>query len=74
MGASKPGPWTGQVLARMIEWQLEHPNGTKDECEKWLKVEHEAGRIHVEENIVSGSAGKRAKFTEGGSTTKKAKR
>lgn len=74
MGASKPGPWTGKVLARVIEWQLEHPNGTKDECEKWLQAEHEAGRIHVEENAASGSADKRLKFTEGGSAMKKAKR
>ncbi|OBZ79815.1 CCA tRNA nucleotidyltransferase, mitochondrial [Grifola frondosa] len=49
LGASKPGPWTGHVLARVIEWQLEHPQGTKDECEAWLAAERQAGRITVED-------------------------
>ncbi|KAE9409338.1 hypothetical protein BT96DRAFT_848716 [Gymnopus androsaceus JB14] len=26
---AKPGPWTGAVLARVIEWQLQYPNGFK---------------------------------------------
>jgi tRNA nucleotidyltransferase (CCA-adding enzyme) len=73
IGASQPGAWTGQVLAQVIEWQLGHPDGTMDECEAWLKAEHEAGRIHVEENAVPGSAGKRARIPEG-FVTKKAKR
>jgi len=40
-----PGAWTGVVLDKVIEWQLEHPAGTKDDCAEWLKIEHCAGRI-----------------------------
>jgi tRNA nucleotidyltransferase (CCA-adding enzyme) len=61
-------------LARLVEWQLEHPVGTKDESETWLKAEHEAGRINVGENIVPGPSGKRAKVTGDGSAMKKARR
>ncbi|KZT22100.1 hypothetical protein NEOLEDRAFT_1157898 [Neolentinus lepideus HHB14362 ss-1] len=57
---AKPGPWTGQALARVIEWQLDHPQGTKDECAAWLKSEHAEGRIEVSD-LRSGdqAAGKR---------------
>jgi tRNA nucleotidyltransferase (CCA-adding enzyme) len=68
---SKPGPWTRQVLVRVIEWQLKHPDGIKDECEAWLKAEKQAGRIRVEEN--TRSATKRGKVNEGTSTAKKVK-
>lgn len=70
MGA-KSGPWTGQVLAKVIEWQLEHPKGTKPDCEAWLRGEHEAGRVRVEENTAVGKRG-----TVGGdsSAAKKTKR
>ncbi len=44
LGAT-PGPWTGHVLARVVEWQLEHPEGTKEECEAWVLEEQAAGRI-----------------------------
>ncbi|KAF7986165.1 hypothetical protein HWV62_38552 [Athelia sp. TMB] len=66
---AKPGQWTGQVLAKVVEWQLGHPDGTVAECETWLKGEHEAGRIRAED--VGGKRG-----TGGGenSNTKKAKR
>lgn len=74
MGASKPGPWTGQILARVIEWQLEHPDGTMVECEAWLRAEREAGRIRIEENCVADSAGKRTKASGNDPATKKAKR
>jgi tRNA nucleotidyltransferase (CCA-adding enzyme) len=74
MGASKPGAWTGQILARVIEWQLEHPDGTMVECEAWLRAEREAGRIRVEENCAPDSASKRIKVTGSGPATKKAKR
>jgi tRNA nucleotidyltransferase (CCA-adding enzyme) len=74
MGASKPGPWTGKALARVIEWQLEHPDGTNDECEAWLKIEQAAGHIRVEGNTSSNSVGKRVTAAESGSATKKVKR
>jgi hypothetical protein len=44
---AKPGQWTGQVLARVLEWQLDHPKATKDDCTKWLLQEQQAGRITV---------------------------
>ncbi|KAJ7630487.1 hypothetical protein FB45DRAFT_915676 [Roridomyces roridus] len=44
---AKPGPWTGQVLDRVMEWQLENPQGTAEECTEWLKGEHSAGRINI---------------------------
>ncbi|RDX56319.1 hypothetical protein OH76DRAFT_1414683 [Lentinus brumalis] len=66
LGAS-PGPWTGQVLARVVEWQLEHPEGTKQECEAWLVAEQAAGNI-------STSSGKRVKDADVDGKAKKAKR
>ncbi|KAI9059577.1 hypothetical protein FKP32DRAFT_1579611 [Trametes sanguinea] len=66
LGAS-PGPWTGQVLARVVEWQLERPAGTKEECEAWLQAEHAAGRI-------TASNGKRGKEGDADAKAKKAKR
>ncbi|CDO70920.1 hypothetical protein BN946_scf184829.g28 [Trametes cinnabarina] len=66
LGAS-PGPWTGQVLASVIEWQLEHPDGSREECETWLRSEHAAGHI-------STSGGKRGKDGEVDAKAKKAKR
>ena len=74
MGASKAGPWTGQILDQVIKWQLEHPDGTTIECEAWLRAEREAGRIRVEENCAPDSASKRTKVTGSGPPTKKAKR
>lgn len=67
LGAASPGPWTGQVLARIVEWQLEHPQGTKDECEAWLRAEQAAGHINV-------MVGKRIKDGDADAKAKKAKR
>lgn len=46
--AGKPGAWTGSVLSSVIEWQLEYPHGTKEECEHWLKAEQVAGKISLD--------------------------
>ncbi|KAI0761691.1 hypothetical protein BD413DRAFT_616900 [Trametes elegans] len=67
LGAASPGPWTGQVLARVVEWQLEHPQGTKEECETWLRAEQAAGNI-------STAGGKRVKDGAADAKAKKAKR
>ncbi|KAI5123757.1 hypothetical protein M0805_000348 [Coniferiporia weirii] len=45
LGAAKPGVWMSAVLARISEWALNHPEGTKEDCATWLKEEHMAGRI-----------------------------
>ncbi|KDQ20469.1 hypothetical protein BOTBODRAFT_100756 [Botryobasidium botryosum FD-172 SS1] len=41
----KPSPTTGLILSRVIEWQLENPQGSEEECQQWLKAEFEAGRL-----------------------------
>eukprot|EP00026_Physarum_polycephalum_P003926 Phypoly_transcript_03943.p1 GENE.Phypoly_transcript_03943~~Phypoly_transcript_03943.p1 ORF type:complete len:571 (-),score=108.22 Phypoly_transcript_03943:510-2222(-) len=33
---AKPGPWMGPTMQRILEWQLEHPESNKKECEKWV--------------------------------------
>jgi tRNA nucleotidyltransferase (CCA-adding enzyme) len=73
LGANKPGAWTGRVLAKVLEWQLEYPDGTKEQCTAWLKAEHEAGRIQATDEGMTESPWKRTKATAG-STNKKAKR
>lgn len=45
LDAGRSGPWMNKVLARIIEWQLAHPEGTKEQCEEWLRAEHAAGRV-----------------------------
>ena len=72
MGVNKPGAWTGQVLAKVMEWQLEHTNGTREECEAWLMAEKKAARIIVGEN--APSQGKGSKGHNSDSAAKKAKR
>ncbi|KAI9346722.1 hypothetical protein DFJ73DRAFT_626223 [Zopfochytrium polystomum] len=32
----KAGPAVGVYLSKVIEWQLQNPSGSKDECQKWL--------------------------------------
>lgn len=36
LGVDKPGPWVGKVLDDVIEWQLGHPQQSKDDCLQWL--------------------------------------
>ncbi|CAG8603577.1 11836_t:CDS:10 [Ambispora gerdemannii] len=33
----KPGPQVKEYLQSVIGWQLEHPDGTKDECKQYIK-------------------------------------
>ena len=68
LGAT-PGPWTGTVLARVVEWQLEHPEGTKQQCEAWLREEQAAGRINTTNATI-----KRGQGAGADAKTKKAKR
>ena len=49
LGASRPGQWTGKVLAEVVKWQLGHPGEPKEQCGEWLKAELAAGRIAIED-------------------------
>lgn len=69
--AGKPGAWTGQVLSRVVEWQLEHPEGTRDQCIAWLQAERAVGKIDLNADI---SAGKRGQDAATSLNSKKAKR
>lgn len=62
----KPGPWTGAVLARVVEWQLEFPQGTKEECREWLESEVAAGRVSA-----TAPSGEKRKAKEGGEAPSK---
>ncbi|KAJ3575901.1 hypothetical protein NP233_g783 [Leucocoprinus birnbaumii] len=57
--ASSTGPWLAEVRNRVIEWQLEHPEGTKEDCIEWLKEQRRQGHIQVIE--VKKQANKRAR-------------
>jgi hypothetical protein len=35
------------VLNKIIEWQLDYPQGTQEECKEWLKQAVDEGRIDV---------------------------
>ncbi|TFY82353.1 hypothetical protein EWM64_g1654 [Hericium alpestre] len=71
--AAKPGQWTGKILNRVVEWQLEHPQGTKDDCAEWLQAEKAAGRL-VLEDAHPASRVKRGKNGDKPEGTKKSKR
>jgi tRNA nucleotidyltransferase (CCA-adding enzyme) len=53
LGVPKPGVWTGEVLSRVLQWQLEFPAGTKEECTRWLRKEQQAGRIVIDEDSLT---------------------
>ncbi|CAL1696684.1 unnamed protein product [Somion occarium] len=74
-GVTKPGPWTGQVLTRVCEWQLEHPEATEEECENWLRAVHLAGHINMDlpSTFIRPMPIKRGKGTSEDGTRKKPK-
>lgn len=49
-GVAKDGPWIGKVLEDVVEWQLAHPSGTKDDCLQWLKGKGASAYIGNDEN------------------------
>ena len=67
----QPGPWTGRALAQVMEWQLEHPDGTKEECAGWLDERFAKGLIDISSDPPANQ--KRVKSGEG-NTTKKMRR
>ncbi|KAJ6626870.1 hypothetical protein B0H10DRAFT_1780327 [Mycena sp. CBHHK59/15] len=60
LGAAKPGAWTGHVLAQVMQWQLQNPKRTRDECSTWLKGEQSSGRLNIDDGT-SEPASKRAR-------------
>ena len=73
--AGRPGAWMSQVVALVVEWQLAHPQGTKQDCEMWLREEKTVGRLDIA--TLSSTAAKvpqapsKRGRTEGGSFAEK---
>ncbi|TDL28902.1 hypothetical protein BD410DRAFT_781466 [Rickenella mellea] len=70
LGINMPGSWTGQVLSKIIEWQLQHPAGSKDECIVWLKGQQAEGVIVTDD----GPSQKRLKSSKDDGRAKKPRR
>ncbi|GJJ13929.1 hypothetical protein Clacol_008186 [Clathrus columnatus] len=51
----RPGPWVGDVLSKVMEWQLKNPGGNKAECESWIKL------VITEEDLSENRKAKKAK-------------
>ena len=60
LGAKKHGAWVGETLAKVVEWQLEHPQGTRDDCLLWLEHERSSGNLCFDDDSL-GPASKRAR-------------
>lgn len=60
LGAKKHGAWVGETLAKVVEWQLEHPQGTRDDCLLWLEHERSSWNLCFDDDS-SGPASKRAR-------------
>lgn len=67
----QPGPWTGRVLAHVMEWQLEYPSGTKEECIAWVD---EQLRERLVNTSPDASANRKRVEERGVNATKKIKR
>lgn len=72
LNAPGAGPWMGPVLSKVIEWQLEHADGTKAECEKWLQDEQTSGRIKID--TTSGARSEQSKRGKAGAQSQSKKR
>jgi tRNA nucleotidyltransferase (CCA-adding enzyme) len=64
----EPGPWTGRALAQVMEWQLEHPNRTKEECTAWLDEQFSNGLVDISSDPPANQ--KRVKSGEGNAAKK----
>lgn len=42
------GRWVGRALEQVLEWQFDHPQGTKAQCEQWLLEQRDAGNIEID--------------------------
>jgi len=47
LSLTKGGPILKTCLDLIVTWQLDHPEGTKEEGSAWLKEEYEQGRVVV---------------------------
>ncbi|KAI8818714.1 uncharacterized protein EV422DRAFT_601471 [Fimicolochytrium jonesii] len=36
LGMKKPGPAIGEYISKLVEWQLGHPEASKEECTQWV--------------------------------------
>ncbi|KAG8909753.1 CCA tRNA nucleotidyltransferase, mitochondrial [Tulasnella sp. 417] len=62
----KPGVWMSNALAKVVEWQLGHPTGTKEECGEFIKEEVKGGRLVVGDvKKSSGEEGGKKKKAKG---------
>lgn len=50
----------GQVMAKILVWQLGNPGATKDACISWLDKERHSGGLIIDEGT-SEPASKRAR-------------
>ena len=39
-------------MTKVLEWQLENTQGTKEECVSWLKQEYGDGRLDINDGNV----------------------
>ncbi|KIY45512.1 hypothetical protein FISHEDRAFT_76687 [Fistulina hepatica ATCC 64428] len=53
LGSSKPGRWMAVILDQIMQWQLEHPAGKKDECVAWLQQQQAEGKLVIEDTNLS---------------------
>lgn len=69
----KPGPWMKAMVNRVLEWQLEHPDGTQGDCLAWLEEEKSAGRIDLKE-LKAATMGNKRVNPDKAASSKKVKR
>lgn len=62
------------MIKRVVEWQLEHPEGTKDDCLAWLKEEKSAGHINIKDLNAAAMGNKRVQNADKTPSSKKVKR
>ena len=44
----KPSPVLSSILATVNTWQLDNPQGSREECEVWLKAKWDGGEWEEE--------------------------
>ncbi|KZP00684.1 hypothetical protein CALVIDRAFT_475433 [Calocera viscosa TUFC12733] len=64
----RPGPALAPILNSVVGWQLEYPEGTKEQCKEWLAQQVEQGVIKLDaadsakvQRGAEGGASKRAR-------------